>query len=226
VDSLHARRHAIGLLIDSGADLKLISELSSVDEALRSLSTIVEAMPDLVVVVCSEVGGEHDPLWLIRELRGWFPELPIVACGALSDRVSVSQAILAGSDGFLDLSASAEEFLNGIGRVGGGERVLVGLAAASTTPGPRSGGWATTPRLSPREREVLALAADGLTARQIAGRLGIRETTVSTHLARTYKKLGTGTRISAIKEALRLAFIPSDSDPSSDQGPKSGGGLS
>jgi DNA-binding CsgD family transcriptional regulator len=48
---------------------------------------------------------------------------------------------------------------------------------------------------------VLIVAAEGLTARQIADRLGLRERTVTTHLGRIYGKLGVGTRVAAIRAA-------------------------
>lgn len=55
--------------------------------------------------------------------------------------------------------------------------------------------------LTEREREVLKVAAEGLTAREIGERLGVRERTVTTHLGRIYTKLGVGTRIAAIRVA-------------------------
>ena len=58
-------------------------------------------------------------------------------------------------------------------------------------------------RLTRREREVLAVAAEGLTAREIADRLGVRERTVTTHLARIYGKLGAGNRLAALRLAAR-----------------------
>jgi len=208
VDALHTRRRAIGLLIDSGDGLKVISEAAAADEAMSSLSSMARVIPNLVVAVCFGLPGEHDAPWLIGELRRRFPRLSIVACGALSDPVTVSQAILAGADGFLDMSASSEAFLDAVLRVGRGERALVGPTDWQETPDSLAGGVTARVSLSPREREVLSLAADGLTTRQIAGRLGIRDTTVSTHLARAYRKLGSGTRISAIRQALRMAMIP------------------
>jgi DNA-binding NarL/FixJ family response regulator len=62
-------------------------------------------------------------------------------------------------------------------------------------------------RLTEREREVLSVAAEGLTARQIAGRLGVRERTVTTHLGRIYGKLGVGTRLGAIRVAARSGLV-------------------
>jgi DNA-binding NarL/FixJ family response regulator len=62
-------------------------------------------------------------------------------------------------------------------------------------------------RLTQREREVLSVAAEGLTAREIASRLGVRERTVTTHLARIYGKLGVRSRLAAIRLAARAGLV-------------------
>jgi DNA-binding NarL/FixJ family response regulator len=61
--------------------------------------------------------------------------------------------------------------------------------------------------LTPRERQVLSVAAEGLTAREIAGRLGVRERTVTTHLARIYVKLGVGSRVAALRAAANAGMV-------------------
>ena len=58
-----------------------------------------------------------------------------------------------------------------------------------------------------KSREILTVAAEGLTARQIGSRLGVRERTVTTHLFRIYKKLGTDSRVGAIAAATRSGII-------------------
>ena len=62
-------------------------------------------------------------------------------------------------------------------------------------------------KLTDREREVLVVAAEGLTARQIATRLGVRERTITTHLARIYGKLGVGSRLAAIRMASQSGLV-------------------
>jgi DNA-binding CsgD family transcriptional regulator len=61
--------------------------------------------------------------------------------------------------------------------------------------------------LTPREREVLVIAAQGLTAREIATKLGVRERTVTTHLGRIYAKLGVGGRVAAIRAAANVGLV-------------------
>jgi DNA-binding CsgD family transcriptional regulator len=61
--------------------------------------------------------------------------------------------------------------------------------------------------LTPRERDVLALLADGYGNRLIAARLGISEHTVKFHLASIFGKLGASTRTEAVRKGLELGLI-------------------
>ena len=76
-----------------------------------------------------------------------------------------------------------------------------------TGPGGRAGGEDPAfAALSPREREVLALMAEGLGNAQIAGRLSISEKTVRNHVSNLFDKLGVWTRAQAIVFALERGF--------------------
>ena len=70
----------------------------------------------------------------------------------------------------------------------------------------------TGPQLSPREREVLQLLADGLAVAQIARRLYISESTAKTHISKLYEKLGAGNRAQAIMSAMRMGLIKPSAD--------------
>ena len=62
--------------------------------------------------------------------------------------------------------------------------------------------------LTPREQEVLALVAEGLTDEQIAGQLVLSIRTVHHHVSAVLAKLGVGSRREAADEALRLGLVP------------------
>ncbi len=73
-----------------------------------------------------------------------------------------------------------------------------------------AGNWmprVEVPELTAREREVLALLADGLTNREIAARLGIGAETVKDHVGSLYRKFEVRDRVSAVREAERLGFV-------------------
>ena len=120
----------------------------------------------------------------------------MLAMGANADPTTISRALFVGADGFVDKNVAPAEFLDSIRRSAEREMVLAG-------PQPGEVGLIAEGlerrrdldvRLTDRERQVLTIAAEGLTARQIADRLGVRERTITTHLGRIYGKLGVGTR--------------------------------
>jgi DNA-binding NarL/FixJ family response regulator len=65
----------------------------------------------------------------------------------------------------------------------------------------------TGPQLSPREREVLNLLAEGLGVSAIARRLYVSESTAKTHISKIYEKLGAANRAQAIMAAIRAGLI-------------------
>lgn len=155
------------------------------------------------------------PLWLGlgRELVGAAVAILAVAVGvgiarwwyAPGERL---RADVASSDG-------AQSDVRPVGAVG---------LSATTAPdavGPRSGEGATNPigavadgpapvpaldALSPREREVLRLLADGLSNKELARALNVSENTIKTHLANLYAKLGTRNRVQALARAQALGL--------------------
>lgn len=82
------------------------------------------------------------------------------------------------------------------------------LSLATTTAKPHRGGSPTKgrPALSAREREVLSLIVSGLTTAEIAGRLGVKSTTISTLVGRIFNKLGVNNRAAAVAIALRFGL--------------------
>jgi DNA-binding CsgD family transcriptional regulator len=63
------------------------------------------------------------------------------------------------------------------------------------------------PKVTPRELEVLGLVADGLSTREIAGRLWVTEETVKTHVRRLHDRLGAKTRAHAVAIAFRTGIL-------------------
>jgi len=109
----------------------------------------------------------------------------------------------------VDKSVEAEEFLGALRSAQAGEMVLAGptVEAVGDIADGIDRRREVEVRLTAREREVLTVAAEGLTARQIGERLGVRERTVTTHLGRIYGKLGVGTRLAAIRAAARSGLV-------------------
>jgi DNA-binding NarL/FixJ family response regulator len=157
----------------------------------EALSAAEEVTPALVVleVRLEDVSG-YEVCRRLREDHG--DALPILFVSAdrtdPSDRVA---GLLVGADDYLAKPVAPDEL------VARAQRHLRRLAT-----------WnGRGVRLTPREREVLRLLADGLTPRQIAASLGITPKTVATHVEHIYTKLGVHTRAQAVASAFRLAMV-------------------
>ena len=193
--------------IADASGLEVLGEAGSADEAVSVLERVGGV--GAIILVTMGLAGDRDAYWLIRTLRERFPGQTILGLGANADPQAVSRALFVGADGFLDKSLDVDEFLAGIRRAAEGDVVIDGPAAGSVgqiaegIERRRSPGF----RLTEREREVLAVAAEGLTAREIAERLGVRERTVTTHLARIYGKLGVSSRLAALRVAARSGLV-------------------
>lgn len=207
VEPLPVVRAALALMIDNRPDLDVLAEAGTAEQALEAVRRIRRSHVGVLVSLGME--GEHDSYWLIRTIRDHFPGQSVLACGANADPLSISRALFAGADGFLDKSSDPVEFLQSLRRGATGEMVLAGPPIEWV--GPIAEGIErrrlVETTLTDREREVLKVAAEGLTTRQIASRLRVRERTVTTHLGRIYSKLGVGTRVAAIRVATDAGLV-------------------
>jgi DNA-binding NarL/FixJ family response regulator len=119
----------------------------------------------------------------------------VVILTSFSDRDQVLAALDAGASGYLLKDADPDELIRGIRAAARGESPIAPKAAReviATRTGQRTG-----PELSQRERDVLALVAEGLPNKQIALRLSISEKTVKAHLTNIFERLGVTDRYQA-----------------------------
>lgn len=207
IDALPVVRAGMAMLIDDRPDMDVLGEAGSAEEGMAVIQRVRRSR--VVALIGLGLGGEHDAFWLIREIRRRSPTFAILGFGAQADAMTVSRALFMGADGFVDAHLDPIAFFDAIREAIDGELVLAGESANFV--GEIADGIERRRelevRLTEREREVLIVAAEGLTARQIAERLGVRERTITTHLARIYGKLGVGTRLAAIRAASRSGLV-------------------
>ena len=207
IDPLPVVRAGLRLLIDDRPDMEVVDDAGTAEAGLEAVGRL--RRPRVTILVGVGLAGPVDAFNVIRELRERFPGHVILALGANADAVTVSRALFVGADGFVDKNLDPDEFLDALRRAASGEVVVampgdVAIADVVTGIDRRR---RISVELTEREREVLSVAAEGLTARQIAERLGVRERTITTHLARIYNKLGVGNRLSAIRIAARSGLV-------------------
>lgn len=208
VEPLHVVRAGLHMVISSEADMEVVVEAANADEAFAAMR-LLKRRRNVLVLVSLGIEGPHDSFWLIRSVRDAFPSMCILACGANPDGITVSRALFTGADGFLDKGVTAIEFLSSMRDVARGQAVLGGVpidAFGEVAEG-LSRHQETESVLTEREREIITVAARGFTAREIGTRLGVRERTVTTHLANIYRKLGCNSRVSAVTVAQRSGLL-------------------
>ncbi|MDR3201908.1 MAG: response regulator transcription factor [Bifidobacteriaceae bacterium] len=115
-------------------------------------------------------------------------------------------AVTAGAEGYLLKASPPEEIVAAVRAVAAGQTVLSPSLAAALARAAVA--RAARPALTPRETEVLAGVADGLSNAEIAARCFLGESTVKTHLANVFDKLGVSDRTHAVTTALRLGLLP------------------
>lgn len=116
-------------------------------------------------------------------------------------------AIEAGASGYLLKAAPQDEIVAGIRSVAHGQTALSPQVAVRLVERMRQPAAAPAPVLSAREIDVLRLVARGRSNKQVAADLGIGESTVKTHLLRTFEKLGVADRTRAVTLAMEKGLL-------------------
>jgi DNA-binding NarL/FixJ family response regulator len=164
-----------------------------------------------VALIDINIPGENG-ISLTRRLLRARPDLGIVLYTGHNDLDLLYEGLDSGARGYALKDGPPEELLEAIRSVAaGGTYVDPRLRPALLSRGATK----RVPHLSPREREVLDLLAQGLTGERIAARLFLSPETVRTHVRNAMEKLEANTRVHAIAIALRQGEI-SLPDPSLD----------
>jgi DNA-binding NarL/FixJ family response regulator len=146
-----------------------------------------------------------------RRLRDTDPSIKVLVLTTYADDRSVIDALRAGARGYLTKDAGAEEIQRALHQVAQGQAVIDPavqhhlLDAIATDDPPTEAAPAPTlpDGLTPREAEVLALIAQGLSNGEIAERLVVNETTVKSHINHLFAKTGVRHRAQAVTYAFR-----------------------
>jgi two-component system nitrate/nitrite response regulator NarL len=131
----------------------------------------------------------------------------IVVLSADLESDLVYAALAAGAAGYLSKDIDPATLGDAIIAVARGETVLSPDAQGSLADAIRHRDAHDHPVLTPRERAILALAAQGRTTQQIAARLHVQPATVKNHLHTLYRKLGASDRTGAVASALRRGLL-------------------
>jgi two-component system, NarL family, response regulator NreC len=188
-DARRLVRYGLCLIIQSVLNCTIVGEAANGDEALALAK---EHRPKLLVADLMLPGLPI--LEVTRRIHMFAPEVRVMILADHADEPVARDALLAGATAYVQLDSSPDEFLYALRQAGEGRRYLPPSLADLTID--RYLGRSTSPtvdaynKLTTREREVLFLAADGLTSAEIAGRLRIGVRTVEWHRSNGLHKLG------------------------------------
>ena len=194
VDDHEMVRRGVADLLDDEDDLTVIGQASLVSEALLRIPAL---RPDVAVLDIRLPDGNG--VELCRELRSRVPELKCLMLTSFTDEQAMMDAILAGAAGYVIKDIKGLDLVSAIRTVGYGRSLLDNKAAAVLMEGLRAsvekpGALAD---LTDQERAVLDLIGEGLTNRQIAGRMFLSEKTIKNYVSRLLSKLGMERRTQA-----------------------------
>lgn len=192
-------RDGLGLLIAALPDMEVVGLAA---DGVLAVEQSAAAHPD-VVLMDLEMPG-LDGIEATRRILVDRPQTAVLVLTSFSDRPRILGALAAGACGYLLKDVAAEQVADAIRAAARGEspldpRAASALLAARTGADPAS-------VLSPREREVLALLAEGLPNKLIARRLEISEKTVKSHLTQVFRAIGVTDRTQAALWAERNSF--------------------
>lgn len=190
--------HTLG----SEPDIRVVAEASNGKEAV---DLAVRYRPELVLMDINM--PEMNGVQATRLVKQQVPDCRIVILTVSDIDRDLFEAIKAGADGYLLKNLGPDELVGAVRAAYGGEAPLSPLMAAKMLKEFRQGRAALAPaedshNLTPREVEVLQLASQGLTYKEIASRLFVAESTVKNHMRHIMEKLHLRNR----SEAIRFAF--------------------
>ena len=209
VDDHSAFRQALALTFGFEPDITVVGQARTAAEAramIRDVSVLDVAVLDLDL-------PDGYGLDLIPALLAAHPAAQVLILTASTCPDILANAIEAGAAGMLHKSAEIEEIVASVRQLASGGWLLTPSELADLLREARSGRalrQARTERLgrlTPREREVLALLGEGLSDKEMSNRLGVGKDTVHTHMVNLLGKLGAESRLQALIIAVRHGLV-------------------
>lgn len=203
VDDHKLIRTGIKLMLDKTADIRVLGEASSGEEAVERARAL---KPQVILMDVSMpgIGG----LEATRKLAMSLPDAKVIVLSAQTAEPFPMRLMEAGASGYLTKDTAEDEIVTAIRRVHAGERYIaaeiarqLALQAVNRTAG------SPFDQLSAREMQVMIMATKGHSVQEISDKLHLSPKTVSTYRSRLFEKLGVGNDVELTRLALRYGVI-------------------
>jgi DNA-binding NarL/FixJ family response regulator len=197
VEDNRVLREGIVTLLDAQPDMRVVAAIGSGNNVMN---TIRKVKPDIKILDLGLWSEKHR--FVMEILKRDFPDLKVIGMGLIPSQIDVIESIEAGASGFIMKDASVKDFLGTIRSVYQGIKVLPPLLTSSLfahviehTIKNGKGKLADAVRMTKREREIIAVIADGHSNKEIAQQLNIATHTVKSHVHNIMEKLALHSRL-------------------------------
>ncbi len=196
-------RDGLRWMLSDYPDIDVVGEAADGKELLH-----VAADTPADVVLLDVRMPEMTGLEALEPLREVAPDLKVIVLSMHDEPAYVRRAVELGASGYLLKSAGRDEIIRALQHVDEGRAYVQGEITRPLLEHVAGGKQGSSPvELSPRERQVLALVAEGKENKQIGRALDLSEATVKTYLKSVFERLDVRTRAEAVAVALRQGLI-------------------
>jgi DNA-binding NarL/FixJ family response regulator len=198
-------RGGIRALLNTIEGVEVVGEAGNGPDALR---LVAELKPDIVLMDVTMPG--LNGFEVLEQSKKQFPNIRVIILTVHDAGEYAIQALRAGAAGFLPKSAAANELQLAIEVVSRGETYVSGEVSRKTLLQLSQGLTGRTgpmASLTPRQREILTLIAEGLSTKDISRRLNISVKTVESHRAQLMERLNIHDVASLVRYAIKMGLI-------------------
>ncbi|KWX01156.1 DNA-binding response regulator [Carbonactinospora thermoautotrophica] len=207
VDDHAIVRQGLRTILSREPGLAVVGEAAAADVAL---ALIDETRPDIVLLDLKlSTSSDSEGLTLCSQITTRYPEIKVLVLTTFLDEWLVMESIKQGAKGYVVKDVDAIELVRAIRAVQRGESAFDAHSAAMLVRSlnGNQGADDVIRQITPREREVLALLARGMSNVAIGKELFISETTVKFHVSNVMRKLGVTRRAEAVYAASKIGLI-------------------
>ena len=212
-DDHHIVRHSLRVMLETKPNFRVVGEA---EDGLQALELLESLKPDVIVldVMMPKLGG----LEVARQARKRSAATRVVILSMYADEAYVIEALRAGAQAYVLKTCSPEEFVTAIKEAVLGHTYLSpplsDLAIRAYINAAQASSLETPEPLTPREREVLHLAAQGYTTSQIAEILSISQQTAQTHRRNMMSRLKLHSQTELVRYAIEKGILkPGEGSP-------------
>jgi DNA-binding NarL/FixJ family response regulator len=201
LDDHEVVRRGLAELLQHSGDIDVVGESGSAAEAARRIPAL---RPDVAILDARLPDGNG--IDVCRDVRAVDPSIKGLILTSYEDDEALFAAIMAGASGYVLKQIRGTDLVDAVQRVASGQSLLDPAVTARVLERIRHG--ASEPReltlLTDQERRILELVAEGLTNREIAGKMFLAEKTVKNYVSSMLAKLGLERRTQAAVLATKL----------------------